>query len=223
MGYTDFLLEDKTLNVSQKRDIDRIFANSQHLLRLIDEFLDLTRIESGIIKLEKEMTDIASVVREVVGIFKLEADKKKIQFVNHVGPTLPLVLIDRSRIMQVLDNLVNNALKFTNEGGKITLTAEQQKDTLEISVADTGIGIPLQYLDRIFERFERVPNVSRPDVGGSGLGLTICRNILHLHQSKIWVESEEGKGSKFTFSLPVYKQSTVGSPQSTVDSPRSTV
>ena len=106
--------------------------------------------------------------------------------------------------MEVLANLVSNAIKYTKEGGKITLTAEQKKDMLEISVADTGIGIPSQYLDKIFKRFVRVPDPSVSGSSGTGLGLTICKELLKLHNGKIWVESEDGKGSKFSFSLPIH-------------------
>jgi len=206
IGFADLLLEDNTLNPGQRRDIERIFANTQHLLRLIDEILDLSRIEAGKTRLVKEIVDIAPLVKEAIASFKPDADKKMIQLVYQIPSPLPKVLIDQSRIIQVLDNLVNNAIKYTKKGGKITLTAEQKKDVLEISVTDTGIGIPPQYLDKIFERFERVPNVSVSGVGGTGLGLTICRELLNLHNGRIWVESEVDKGSKFSFSLPVYEE-----------------
>lgn len=203
IGFADLLLEDNTLNPGPRKDVNRISINAQNLLRLIDEILDLSKIEAGKIKLVKERVDISPLFSEVIATFTLDAAKKRIQFENQIRAPLPEVFVDPNRIMQILANLASNALKYTKEGGKITLTAEQKKDGLEISVADTGIGIAPQYLDKIFDRFERIPNLSIPGTGGTGLGLTICKELLKLHDGKIWVESEVDKGSKFTFSLPV--------------------
>lgn len=202
IGFTDLLLEDDMISPAQEKDLERISVNTQHLLRLIDDILDLSRIEAGKIKLAKESVDIVPLCGKVVGDFKNEADKKRIQFKNLIRTPLARVFVDPDRIREILANLVSNALKYTKEGGKVTLSAEQKKDVLEISVTDTGIGISHQYLDKIFERFQRVPGVV-PGAGGTGLGLTICRELLSLHNGKIWVESEVDKGSKFTFSLPI--------------------
>lgn len=227
IGFADLLLEDNTLNPGPRKDVNRISINAQNLLRLIDEILDLSKIEAGKIRLEKEMVDITPLFSEVIATFKLDADKKRVQFENQIRAPLPEVFVDPNRIMQILANLVSNALKYTKEGGKITLTAEQKKDGLEISVADTGAGIAPQYLDKVFERFERVPNLSIPGTGGlvrhsrhgdggTGLGLTICKELLKLHNGKIWVQSKVDKGSKFTFSLPVCEVQGSGGSQFTV-------
>lgn len=205
IGFTDFLLEDHTLNTAQKSDVERISINAQNLLRLIDEILDLSRIEAGKTRLVKEIVDIVPLVRKVIDTLRLAAEKKRIKIENQMSSPFPRVFVDPNRIMQVLANLVSNAIKYTKEGGKITLSAEEKGDALAISVADTGIGIPPQYLDKIFERFERVPLKSTPGVTGVGLGLTISKELLNLHHGKIWVESEVDKGSKFSFSLLVYR------------------
>lgn len=125
---------------------------------------------------------------------------------DKLPPSLPETFVDPDRIRQIITNLVGNSLKYTKEGGTITLSAQTEEGSLEVSVIDTGIGIPAEYLDKIFERFERVSKIPIPGVGGAGLGLAICRELLDLHKGRICVESQVGKGSKFTITLPIYKE-----------------
>ena len=206
IGFSDFLLDDKTINPDQRRDVERVSINAQSLLSLVNDILDLSRIEAGKIALTMGSVDIAALAGEAVDSLSLKADKKGIMLENKIPSSLSKVFADPYRIRQVFINLVNNAINYTKKGGKIILTADEKQDIMEVSVTDTGIGIAPQYLDKIFDRFERVSKTSTPGAGGAGLGLSISKELLKLHnKGKIWVESEVDKGSKFSFSLPIYE------------------
>jgi signal transduction histidine kinase len=205
IGFTDFLLDDKTLYMGQKRDVKRIFDNAQSLLSLVNDILDLSKIEAGKIDLVRRKASIAALAGEVVDNLRFQAEQKGIMLENKIPSSLSETFVDPHRIKQVFINLVGNALKYSKKGGRITLSAEQNKGLLITSVADTGIGIPPEYLDKIFDRFERVFKSSVHGAGGAGLGLSICKELLKLHKGEIWVESKVGKGSKFSFSLPIYE------------------
>lgn len=192
-----------SLNKDQRRFLEISQNNLNRLLRIINNLLDLSRLEAGKIKLERKAVDISTLAREVIDSLNSFAERKQIKLENKLPAHLPEIVVDSGMIRQVLSNLVDNALKYTAEKGRVTLSSEQKKDVLEISVVDTGIGISPEYLGKIFDRFERARNIPISVVGGAGLGLSICTELLDLHKGRIRVESELGKGSKFTFSLPL--------------------
>ncbi len=194
------------LNEKQRKFIGISQRNLDRLTRIINNLLDLGRLDAGKIKLERRSIDITTLAREAMESLRLQAEQKQIKLEDKLPPSLPETFVDPDRIRQVFVNLIGNALKYTKEGGTIILSAQAEKDSLEVSVADTGIGIPAEYLDKIFERFERVSKIPIPGVGGAGLGLAICKELLEMHKGRIYVESQVGKGSKFTFSLPIYKE-----------------
>jgi signal transduction histidine kinase len=169
---------------------------------MVDDFLDLSRIESGNVELAAVPTESSGLIRSAVEEYKSDADAKGVS----LGPreSLPdfTVMADRERIKHVFSNLISNALRYTSRGGSITLGAEAMDGAVRFTVADTGTGIGAEYRERIFEKFFQIPN-SGPK--GTGLGLYIAREIVRAHGGEIGVESEPGKGSVFWFTLPAAK------------------
>jgi PAS domain S-box-containing protein len=179
--------------------------NLKRLSRLINDLLDLSKLEAGKMGLKPQIRSIAAIINESVESFKSWADAKMITFKQDIMNDMPKVNIDPDRITQVLSNLIGNAIKFTPNNGVITIEAvlSAGPDSILVTVADNGIGINKESLGKVFDKFyqagERVPT----DIAGTGIGLSIAKEIIELHGGKIWVESQEGKGTKFIFSLPL--------------------
>lgn len=173
------------------------------LSRLINELQELSLAEAGELKLVYQAEDIARLVRQTVAPWQPQLDTKEISLSLDLPDNLPMVNIDWQRVNQVLHNLLENAVSHTGKGGVITVAAAEQGSWVEISVSDTGEGIPAQDLPHIFERFYRVDRSRARATGGSGLGLTIARRLVEAHGGKIAVQSELEKGSRFSFTLPV--------------------
>ncbi|MCM8800536.1 MAG: ATP-binding protein [Candidatus Omnitrophica bacterium] len=180
-----------------KRNIDR-------LNRMISELLDISRIEAGKIQINKQPTDITGLINEVLRLFQDMAEASGIILGAEIASDLPKINLDPDKITQVLTNLVGNAVKFTPAGGRITVRAGVLKDFIQVDVIDTGLGIPHQDLEKIFDKFYQVSRLGGSRTPkGTGLGLPICKGIVERHGGRIWVESELGKGSKFSFTLPI--------------------
>jgi signal transduction histidine kinase len=175
------------------------------LSRLVDDLQDLSLAEAGELKLIRQAEDIGKLVNRGVAMIQGQAITKDVSVTVDLSDQLPLCNVDSHRISQVLHNLLNNALSHTPKGGAITVRARQRDNQVEVSVADTGEGIPSEDLPYIFERFYRVDKSRSRATGGSGLGLTIARHLVEAHGGRIEVQSELGKGSCFTFTLPVSK------------------
>jgi signal transduction histidine kinase len=173
------------------------------LSRLVDDLQDLSLAEAGELKLIRQAEDIGKLVNRGVAMIQGQAIAKDVSVTVDLSDQLPLCNVDSHRISQVLHNLLNNALSHTPKGGAITVRARQRDNQVEVSVADTGEGIPSEDLPYIFERFYRVDKSRSRATGGSGLGLTIARRLVEAHGGRIEVQSELGKGSCFTFTLPV--------------------
>jgi signal transduction histidine kinase len=179
-----------------------MLQQTERLSRLVDQLLDLSRLESGDLPLEIEPVQLASLVERVVGEVEVARGDRRISVRNLVPDDLPPVEADRERIHQVLFNLVDNAFRFTSPGGEVTVRATRGDGSCEVSVEDTGPGIPPEHLPLVFERFYRVdPSRSRED-GGTGIGLAIARSVVEAHGGRIWAESRVGVGSRFRFLLP---------------------
>ncbi len=183
------------------RFVARIAEEVAALGRLVDDLTDLTRLESGQVSLRLAPESPRALLAEAAERARLEARRAGLSLHWEAPDDLPLVLADRARILQVLANLVNNALRFTPRGGEVHLSAVQEGDVVRFSVHDTGIGIPKEHLPRIFERFYKVDAARQQ--GGTGLGLAIVKHIVEAHGGQVGVESEVGKGSTFWFTLPV--------------------
>jgi PAS domain S-box-containing protein len=203
-GFVDIILMGKTgpVNETQRDFLSTVRDQTAHLQNLINDLLEFSRLESGQVKLRLTEVSMAEVATAVVSKLKVMADQGQVQLVNRVDPGIATVEADRMRIEQVLTNLVDNAIKFTAASGSVTINAADLGTSIQVSVADTGIGIPASELTRIFDRFYQVDSGSTRPYRGTGLGLTICKHIIEYHRGKIWVESQEGKGSTFFFVLP---------------------
>jgi len=203
-GFVDIILMGKTgpINETQSDFLTTVRDQTAHLQNLINDLLEFSRLESGQVKLNLSEVSMAEVTKAVADKLKPMADQGQIQMVNRVGPDAPAIEADRLRIEQVLTNLVHNAIKFTPPSGVVTVTLKDLGGEVQVAVSDTGIGIPAGELSRIFDRFYQVDASSTRHYRGTGLGLTICKHIVEYHQGRIWVESEEGKGSTFFFVLP---------------------
>jgi signal transduction histidine kinase len=173
------------------------------LSRLVNELQDLSLAEAGELKLVYQAEDITKLVKQAVTPWKPQLATKEISLSFDLPDNLPLVSIDWQRVNQVLHNLLENAVAHTGKGGAITVAAAKQGDWVEVSVSDTGEGIPAEDLPNIFERFFRVDRSRARATGGSGLGLTIARRLVEAHGGKIAVQSKLGKGSRFSFTLPI--------------------
>ena len=181
--------------------LSRINVEADKLAQMVQELGELSRIESGEAPLQKRHINIADAIEHAVDRLKAQSDRAGLNLDINIPPALPKVMADEARVEQVLVNLIHNATKFTPSGGKISISAKARDNDILVSVADTGIGIPLDDLPRIFERFYKADK-SRSG-GGTGLGLAIAKHIAEAHGGRIWVESVEGKGSTFSFTLPL--------------------
>ena len=207
------MLSGKTgeINENQTRFLSMAERNINRLTNILNDLLNLSRIESGKIELKFEKVELKGLLELTASSLKPQADVKSIQIEVEVPEQLPRVHGDQDKIEQILTNLIGNSIKFTPEGGKILITAKlflkeregAYGDFVAISVKDTGIGIPPEHLDAIFERFHQVESSLHRSVSGTGLGLAITKGLVEVHQGKIWVESGVGNGSTFTFTLPI--------------------
>jgi len=185
----------------------QIHAEADRLNRLVDDLQELSRVEAGAYQLDFRSLEVSSLVQTVTKRLVSKAESKRISLDFELTPDLPPVLADEDRAIQILTNLTGNALQYTPENGKVTISAKRVNDDVQFSVHDTGIGIPPEHISHIFDRFYRVDKSrSRQSGGGSGIGLTIARALVEAHGGRIWVESEgHEKGSTFNFTLPVAK------------------
>ncbi len=207
IGFSRVILKgiDGPLTEMQETDLTAIYSSGQHLLGLINDILDLSKIEAGKMELNFDETDLKLIIRGVMSSAVGLVKDKDVQLEHYVPDDLPNIWVDATRIRQVLLNLISNATKFT-EGGKISVTADHDDEWVTISVADTGEGIPEEKLDSIFEEFTQVDGSTTRSVGGTGLGLPISRYFVEMHGGKITVESELGVGSTFIITLPTHEK-----------------
>ena len=183
-----------------KKFLARMEGEIDNLIQLVGELLELSRIESGRVPLEKEWVKPVELTNRVRDRMALQAERAGITIQLDISGDLPAVFIDAPRMEQVLVNLVHNSIKFTNPGGDITIKVEQKQNEIIFHVIDTGVGIPPKDLERIFERFYKTDR-SRTE-RGTGLGLSISRHLVEAHNGKIWATSDPGSGSTFSFSIP---------------------
>ncbi len=204
-GFLQNLLDGLTgpLNEKQQRYLSRMLDNSDRLIRMIEDLLDRTRIQSGRLDLVPDEIDLGICVTDAVEQLRLLAQAKQ-QTLEAVAPPAPLMVwADRDRLIQIVTNLVQNAVKFTPEGGSIMVTVRQENQTLAgVSVRDTGPGIPPEFLDQIFDPFFRVKQV-RSGIKGLGLGLSIVRTLVELQGGTIAARSEPGRGAELYFTIPL--------------------
>lgn len=202
MGYAAMLKED-TENPETAEHLDKVLGSALRLRDLIDDMVNVQHIEEGQAKLNVSDFVLQEVVQRLVQNLRDLFTTKNQEVLLHL-PDEPLRLkADRDKIQLVMNNLLTNAIKFTGPGGRILVSAERKNDEMNVHVADTGIGIPQSEIDQIFDRFYQVePHLTR-QYGGLGLGLAIAKGMIDLHGGRMWVESVEGRGSRFSFSVPI--------------------
>ena len=178
-------------------------VETDRLARLITDLLDLSRIEAGSMKWQFEEVSIADLIRSVIESMAVLFENKGLRVMTVFTPSLPPVSGDRDRLVQVVTNILSNAVKFTPRGGGIRVAVRQESNQIAVEISDSGIGIPAAHIDLIFEKFHRSDDVLTAATEGTGLGLAISRQIVEYHGGSIWVTSTYGKGSTFTFTLPL--------------------
>ncbi len=211
IGMTDLIMRTD-LDEEQRKFVRNIRLSGESLLTLINDILDFSRIESGKLELEREEFDVREVISEVLQILAFTAHAKDLDLIGDVHPKVPqMIMGDAGRIRQILINLVGNAVKFTSKGhirvDLRSMTSASGQVRLKFAVTDTGIGIPAPKQASLFDAFEQVDASTQRKYGGTGLGLTICKQLVQLMGGEIWVESEVGQGSTFYFTLPLTNES----------------
>jgi signal transduction histidine kinase len=204
IGFSDLLLEGAfgPLNTRQSKYVSNILLSGESLLEIIDNLLDISRLEAGEKTLNYEEIDIASLLGEVRISLLSPASNKKIAVEIRVDTSIDNIRADRTKLRRILYNLISNAIKFTHEKGKVTISASKKEGMLEIKVSDTGTGLLKEYYEKMFTPLGQADPSKVLKSGGAGLGLYIVKNLIDLHGGKIFVDSEVGKGSTFTFTLP---------------------
>jgi two-component system, OmpR family, phosphate regulon sensor histidine kinase PhoR len=188
---------------NNRRFLEIIRDHAMRLARLTDDLLRLARIEAGKLELDFRPVPLAELLESCTATSLLKASQKQLSLEINYPPGLPPVLGDASLLGEVLQNLLDNAVQYTPPGGRIAVSAAVRQHDAVLTVADTGVGIPLAEQERIFERFYRVDAARSREVGGTGLGLSISKHIVEAHGGRIWVESDIGRGSRFHFSIPL--------------------
>jgi PAS domain S-box-containing protein len=204
-GFTDLILDGDAGEVSEEQTeyLRIIQQNADRLVALINDLLDISRIESGRIKLERRALDMGAVVQFVVATLEPQIRAKGQSLAVELPPIVPPVLADHDRMVQVVTNLLSNAYKYTPAGGSISLAAHAEEDMLRVSVTDTGVGIAAEDQPKLFTRFYRVDNSLTREVGGTGLGLAIVKSIVEMHDGRVGMSSALGQGSTFFFTVPL--------------------
>ncbi|MCM8800003.1 MAG: cell wall metabolism sensor histidine kinase WalK [Candidatus Omnitrophica bacterium] len=179
--------------------------NLKRLTLLINDLLDLSKLEAGKMQITRQPSSIVNIINEAILGLETWAKTKSLTINKIIEDDLPQINVDPNRILQVLNNLIGNAIKFTPSGGSITVEAHfiRENNEVEVSIQDTGIGISKEDLPKIFDKFFQVGERAYTDIGGTGIGLSIAKEIIQLHKGRIWAESEKGKGAKFIFCLPL--------------------
>ncbi|MDF1534625.1 MAG: ATP-binding protein [Methanosarcinaceae archaeon] len=204
IGFSELLNDEKAGNLNQKqiRYANNVLTSSKHLLEIINDILDISKVEFGTVELHYEEIQIFAIFDNINTTMSPLASKKNITIKYNIEPYLTTIMADKIKIKQILYNLINNAIKFTAKGGHITVNALRRGDVLQVEVNDTGIGISKMDTDKIFLPFVQLDGSTTREYAGTGLGLSIVKRFVELHNGKIWVDSELNKGSTFTFTLP---------------------
>jgi signal transduction histidine kinase len=207
IGFSEVLTERMFGELNEKQDeyLKDIYASGQHLLSLINDILDLSKIEAGRMELEPSDFDLPSAIDNALTLVRERASRRGITLGREIDERVASIRGDERKVKQVVLNLLSNAIKFTPEGGRIDVRAAVNQGLVEVSVADTGVGIAPEDQEAVFEEFRQVGTADKR-VEGTGLGLALSRKFIELHGGRIWVKSQVGTGSTFTFTIPVRRQ-----------------
>jgi signal transduction histidine kinase len=197
------------VNEQQNKWLWKIETNCKSLIEHVSDFLDLSKIEAGHIELVNKPVDLKALIQEILVEHSIQADQRQISLRNKIDRELPTIRLDPRRVNQVLSNLLNNALKFSDDGGDIEVGAGRGSgNEINVWVKDAGIGIDSDEIGQIFEKYRQVSSGRNSGHKGTGLGLVICKKIVEAHGGRIWAESQKGKGATFFFSLPINASSS---------------
>src|SRR5262249_11839932 len=205
IGFSEVLAERMFGEVNEKQAeyLQDILGSGRHLLSLINDILDLSKVEAGRLELELGRFHLSTALDNAVRLGRARAVGHGITLTQGVDEGVGAIMADERKVEQILLNLLSNAVKFTPEGGRVSVTATAAEGVITISVSDTGVGIAPEDQAAVFEEFRQVGRDDARKQEGTGLGLTLAKKFVELHAGRIWVESAVGKGSTFTFSLPV--------------------
>lgn len=209
IGFVSFILDGKAgaINERQRNSLARVQRQSKRLAALINDLLDISRIESGRIQMDQTPISVLEIVTQRIEEIRPQADEKAIQLALTAPESVPDILGDEARMGQVFTNLIGNAIKFTPNNGEVSVKVEADGNLLHVEVIDTGPGIPPEERQKIFDKFYQLSDISTRQQGGSGLGLSISKSIVEAHGGKLWIDDgNQGKGSNFQFVLPVVKE-----------------
>jgi signal transduction histidine kinase len=204
IGFTRIVLRrmEGQLPNLQKENLQKVLISSEHLLHLINELLDLAKIDAGKMEVSADTFRVEDIINMTTATVEPLLKDGRVRIVRDITPDLPPLRTDRDKLKQILFNLLSNAAKFTEEG-EIKVSASPENGNLKLAVADTGIGMKKEALQHIFEEFQQAEKTTASKYGGTGLGLAIVKKFINLMGGEIGVESEVGKGSKFTITLPL--------------------
>ncbi|WP_305065023.1 PAS domain-containing hybrid sensor histidine kinase/response regulator [Methanococcoides sp.] len=210
IGFSDILCSENqgSLNEYQKKYTSNVLANGKHLLNIINEILDFSKVESGKMELNIEEIILTKVIEEIETSIIPLSSNKNIELTFNMDVRKPIIKADMMKFKQILYNLVSNAIKFTDQGGSVTIGGQISEDLVHISVKDSGIGISPKDQAKLFDPFFQVDSSTTREYGGTGLGLTLVKKFVEMHHGNIWIESEIGKGSTFTFIIPTDPENT---------------
>ena len=205
IGFSEMLLLGTfgTLNEKQTKYANNINSSGKHLLDVINDILDLSKVEAGKMELRPKEFDVSPTIEEVNKLVASIAEKKRIDISTNIADNTIVVEADKIKFKQILYNLLSNSLKFTPNNGTIVVSANVKGEMLHVSVKDSGIGIAKEDIEAIFSPFRQLEEMNTKVQQGTGLGLTLVKRFVEMHGGEIWVDSEVGKGSTFTFTIPL--------------------
>jgi signal transduction histidine kinase len=204
MGFTKLMLQNKIPDpIIQTRFLNTMDKESERLTELISDLLDVSRLEAGKFALKRQCVSLRDTIRSAIYELGNLITERAITIADNIPEGLPEIEADESRIKEVVLNLVGNAIKFSSEGGKITVNAQATHNEILVQIIDQGIGIPAEALPNIFRKFYQIDGSNTRTRGGLGLGLYITKQIVEAHGGQIWVESKLNQGSTFSFTLPL--------------------
>jgi len=205
IGFSELLLDKVSgaINEEQELFITKIHESGQHLLQLVNDILDLSKLEAGRMGLHNSYFKLEELVSGVATLLSPQIRGKGHRLAIEIESNIPPIYGDEGKVKQVLINLLSNSIRFTPEGGQIKIEAFSKDNSCQISVVDNGIGIKREQLARLFQPFSQGEDGTTRQAGGTGLGLSLAKRLVEMHNGRIWVESEYGKGSRFIFTLPL--------------------
>jgi signal transduction histidine kinase len=217
-GYTDLLVNNKVgpLNDLQLKFLRVIKTNADRLDSLVNDILDISRIDAERVKLDNKPIKLSGLIRQVLPTFEYQIGEKNLALTLHIPDSLPPVYADPDRVTQILVNLIGNSVKYSRPDDKINIVVTAQNDYVRVDIQDTGLGISEEDLAQVFDRFFRAERDVSSVVDGTGLGLPIAKNFVELMGGKIWASSELEVGSTFSFTLPAAKQNPIDGNEPTV-------